>query len=547
MITPLRAALITGAALLALSSCTGGGAFSPGPTASSTAAADAVDPAVPEEHRATAAAYAQFRSVDACGLLYDGPAVATVFGDKDAGDELLPDKDGLGNCTLRIDTGDFASSYNLYLEPGAEFDQARRNEAKQETLDGVAVFVEQPAEDGDRNCTVAADVDQQLGMSDEARGLFAVELRVQSGASRDTAPSKPACDVARQWVTATAAQWKQLPRRDGDRSTPRLELAGQDPCKAVAAVVETAPGAQLRPTAPSTCEVRLPAGVTKEKTRAQAVKVVFGVDQDPTVAPGQRTTTATISGKKAAVTERGIDCTVQLPWQPGVTIVADNASQDAPGLVQLVTIHTPACDTAQATAETILAKVAAPSTDKPEQRKDAPVRLGDLDTPPDAASVSAPFDPCDINTAQDTDTQWAAFPAEVRHPGDTAPRLLTPGPQDKFAVACRYTNNEQAQATTDGQTGTGQLGKVFLTTVFWAQPGAVSLDTVNRTNARDADFAGKKGLIRSYKDRSDVPSCATIFTLANGIAGVTVTQNRFAADPCAIATQVSTAIASGTP
>ncbi|WP_309116007.1 hypothetical protein [Saccharothrix sp.] len=542
MIHTVRA-LVLGAALLMLAACTGGGdqSFDTAPPPSA-AQEDVVDPAVPEEFRAAAEAYTKFRKVDPCGLLYDAAAVESVFG-KASGDELLPDKDGLDNCVLRIDTGDFASNYNLYLEVGAEFDQARRNEAAQETLGGVEVFVDKATDDPERNCTVAADVDAQLAVADDARGLYAVELRVQASASRDTKPAKAACDVARQYLTATAGQWRELPRRDGDRSSPRLELGGLDPCRAVAPIAADTQGAQLRPTSASSCEVRLPSGTVKEKTRSQTVKVIFAMDEDPAAqATGStsRTTSATIAGQKAAITERGINCQVQVPWQPATTVTPDNTKVDEPGLVQVVTIQVPDCGTAQATAEKVMAKVATPDSERAEDRADAPVRLGDLEKVPDAASVSAPFDPCAVG--------WKSFPEEVRHPGDAKPRLVAASSQDKFATACRYTNDETVEAKVDekGQ-GSGALGKVFLTMVFWAKSGDISVDTVNRTNARDLDLRGKKGLIRSYTGNSGVPSCATIFALANGTAGVTVTQNRFATDPCAVAEQVSLAIAAGTP
>ncbi|CAL9677615.1 hypothetical protein SUDANB95_07941 (plasmid) [Actinosynnema sp. ALI-1.44] len=185
----------------------------------------------------------------------------------------------------------------------------------------------------------------------------------------------------------------------------------------------------------------------------------------------------------------------------------------------------------------------APSeTVQAQGQQDAAIKLGDLDTPVDAKSVGAPFDPCALG--------WSAFPAPVRPQEDKKPRLRAPGEKDSFATACRYDNGEKIEVTVDqnGQ-GSSKVGKNFITTVYWAQPGKMSLADANREGAADVTFGGKPGLSKAYTNSvSGEPACATLVTLANGTAGVNVTNGRFTAvDTCEIAKSVTEAIAAKAP
>lgn len=99
MITQSRAVPIASIVLFALIAPTTDGR--PTPASTSSAAEQTVHPAVPEEYRPTAAAYAAMRTVDACGLLYHPQAVTEVTGQATA-DALMPDTDGLHDCTLHL-------------------------------------------------------------------------------------------------------------------------------------------------------------------------------------------------------------------------------------------------------------------------------------------------------------------------------------------------------------------------------------------------------------------------------------------------------------
>ncbi|CAL9677617.1 hypothetical protein SUDANB95_07943 (plasmid) [Actinosynnema sp. ALI-1.44] len=352
MITSVKKALLLGAALLTLAGCTGTGGDSAPPTAGSSAAAaeDGALAGLPEEYRKQAAAFIAHRKIDACGL-HDVEAAKKVSGDQ--GDEIMPAQDGLQNCTLRLSKGEFNSTWTLYLEVGAEFDAGRRQQAAPETLPGgLEVFTE---ESDEKSCTLARPLDDE----------FAVELRVRFGGGSGDAPPKQPCAFAREYVTEMATLWNNPPQRGSGRTSPDLGLARLDPCKAAAAVQEEqGQGAELRPVSPYGCEVRLAPGTVKDKSVTQAVTVEFIMDEDPTLlvdnsATSKDSTKVTIGGHSAVITKRKIDCRTYVVWQPEVAVIADARSDDAAASVQQVSISTPTCDTAQATAEKIMAKVGA--------------------------------------------------------------------------------------------------------------------------------------------------------------------------------------------
>lgn len=166
--------------------------------------------------------------------------------------------------------------------------------------------------------------------------------------------------------------------------------------------------------------------------------------------------------------------------------------------------------------------------------EDGGVRLGDQNQPADADASGAPFDPCTVG--------WRAFPEPVRPQPETTPTRLAPQPQDPFTTSCRYDNS--VNLTEAG-------GDHFITRVFWAQPGAMPVDPSSPENkgTEPATFSGKQGLVRSGTNKtSQEPTCGVLVALANGTAGVLVTNGRFpAVDTCTIARTVADTIAASTP
>lgn len=169
------------------------------------------------------------------------------------------------------------------------------------------------------------------------------------------------------------------------------------------------------------------------------------------------------------------------------------------------------------------------------------IALGDLDTPPDAKSVGAPFDPCAVG--------WDAFPAEVRPEPDKKPRLRGPDGNGNFTTGCRYDNSGSITISADPKAGPAELGSTFITLVVWGAPGTISADPAkNAAGGVPATFGGKPGLTRAGKDSKGQPTCIAIVQLANGAGGASVTNGKFpAVDACAIASSVATKIAAVTP
>ncbi|MFD0207493.1 MULTISPECIES: hypothetical protein [Saccharothrix] len=169
----------------------------------------------------------------------------------------------------------------------------------------------------------------------------------------------------------------------------------------------------------------------------------------------------------------------------------------------------------------------------------ARIVLGDLDPRVDAASVAAPFDPCKVG--------WDAFPAEVRPQPAITPRLRAPKDGDIFATACRYDNSATAELKPGEKAG---LGATFLTMIAWARPtDGMSANPADHPNARAETFNGKAGLLKPGTNRStNEPQCTAIVSLADGVAGISITNGRFSTiDTCQIAKTVGDAVAAATP
>ena len=342
MFRRLSAALLAllGAVLL-LSACTSGGHTAPPTDTDQTSSAPTTEQAVPEEHRATAEAFAKLRAIDSCAL-HDIEAAKQVTGDQ--GDEILPADDGLNLCVLRLHKSEFESTWSLHLEVGARFDSLSRSDSAQENLGGLEVYTRED----ERGCTL----DKPL------EGDFAIELRASTYSGATKAP----CDVLREYATKLAPLWTDPPRRGGGATSPELSLAKVDPCTAASALLDGAgAGAALEPEEVFGCTVT-PARDAKaapSKTRTD-VEVSLILDEDPAalVKPDKQTAREITVGKHRAVLyQGGTGCTAYIVWEPDTTVVVDQQSEDALPALQQIRVDTGDCDAAQAAAEKIVAKV----------------------------------------------------------------------------------------------------------------------------------------------------------------------------------------------
>lgn len=339
------AALLITTALLATACTKDNG---PGPDAAGDdQGAPQIEKAVPEAYRAAAAAYANFRKIDACGL-HDPDAAAKVTGD--SGDEILPSQDGLQKCTLRMHKGEFQSTWTLYLEVGDVFDASQRKDAAPETIGGSEVFVSE----SDRMCTLAKPLDD----------TYAIVLNASPGGTGDDKPSKPACQVLKQYAAELGPIWKEMPKRGSERTSPDLKLAQLDPCTLASGALDMfGADAVLEPSGPFVCTAKpsAPQPPSKDKKVGRnEVAVSFTADDDPAalVKTGDQTAKqVTIAGSKAVIYQNRTGCTTYVVFDPNTTIEPDNRATDGGTVVQLIRIGTATCDVAQQATEKVLAKV----------------------------------------------------------------------------------------------------------------------------------------------------------------------------------------------
>ncbi|WNV85050.1 hypothetical protein [Umezawaea sp. Da 62-37] len=357
MIGRIRAALLLAAAVLFATACTSG-PTSATTSSTTTSATDqpALLDAVPEAGRAKTMAYKGFRAIDPCAL-HDPTAAQTISGDQV--DELLPNLDGLNQCVLRLTRGEFAATWTLYLEVGADYDAGRRRDAAPETIGGRLTYLEDN-EDG-TGCDVARPLD----------GTSAIVLHVRNYTSRSAQdqPTIAPCDLGRQYVQAAAAVWADPPRRDRGLTSPALALAALDPCEGAAALLEEyGDAAELHPTEPFKCGARAGYGSRaggKDKPKQEKkeeVTVSFAVEDQPLKLVGQKVngiehTALTVGDRKAVAAASKSGCRTAVVWDENTWMVADAKAENAPKTYEVVVVQAPSCDTAQATADKVLTKV----------------------------------------------------------------------------------------------------------------------------------------------------------------------------------------------
>lgn len=168
------------------------------------------------------------------------------------------------------------------------------------------------------------------------------------------------------------------------------------------------------------------------------------------------------------------------------------------------------------------------------------IELGDLDPRVDAKSVNAAFDPCTVG--------WEAMPPEVRSAENTKPKLRAPDKEDAFSTACRYDNGDKTVVTTE-QGAAPKQGRNFIVLIAWAKPGLMSTTQSDHKDSQPTQFGPKTGLLKASTNKaSQEAACTALLPLANGSAGVSITNGRFPqVDTCMIAKTIATAIAEKTP
>jgi hypothetical protein len=440
-------------------------------------------PLEPEQAR-LAELFAEVRSWDVCAM-HDIEAAARTTGYPS--DELLP-ASGPGGCLLVTTAPTGIGHWELRLDltpmPPAAGDPVDVAGVQMPQVDGAA---------GGGKCAYSYPI-RPTGQGDEPWGI---QLSAVS-----TFGDKAPCDVAREYATAIAPRLANPPRRSAGGTTPALDIAASDPCAVAAAMVPAlADGGSPGPVAvadlePYKCGVRVDttSGGAVERRRAS---IEFALALVPDLGG------ATIGGFPGARSEAGTECQAQ--FAPFDTRISGNPGGTA--IVPVVNV-VGNCDRLDALA-TAAAGAIAPAT-TPPPRVDART-LGDVDPPPTAESVGAPFDPCTVAGG------WQAYPAEVR-PSEPVPgKAVIPGPEDPFVIGCKFNAHGMfsllvwGTPTPDG---------------FSADPAARAAGAVAR------QYAGKPGVEEtSTNEGNGAPSCYSVVQLSHGIAAISTT---LFGDPCRV-------------
>jgi hypothetical protein len=508
-----RLAIVLAAGGLLVSGC--GESVSGSPSAAPPSAEDtSAEPDYPlaDYEKPLVPVFRKLREIDPCAL-HDLEAAKRISPDLDS----LAPGDSLGRCTLQGGKGELARSWSFVVEAGTLLP-----EGAPETI-GEAQFRKQ-----ERNGTC-----QYVTPIGDVHGL---SLQVQWGGTDRDQPPKPACDVAKEYLTATAARWKTPPKRSENRTQPALSLGLVDPCIAAKDLLGSS-GGTVRLGMPNSCGIRT--GGAKDKTDIGVdIQLQFG--NDPTEQlkqSGTRYKPAEVKGKPAAVNESASRCTVTVQYSRDTMVKVDESKGDDPARNQVITVAAKTCDAAKTAADTVVGKIKPPAASQPAA---GAMKLGDLNPPPSWQDVGAPADPCTV-------IGWDAFPPEARNPKGTKPTRRPPEKDSVFKAACRFEAGG-ADVTVDKDKATGSL-KLLLALVVWGDDASgMSADPAKRPGSVAKDYGGKPGLEMASVDSQGNPECLGVVKTSRGNWGVSVTNAAFpGTQTCAISQSVMTAIAAKMP
>ncbi len=232
------------------------------------------------------------------------------------------------------------------------------------------------------------------------------------------------------------------------------------------------------------------------------------------------------------------DGTTSLRKAPGISSVLDDphASSAAPSTTAS-TKDAPSAKTrpgpnesnAEPPDSTRSATPSAGSKKTTPKGKPEAVRLGDLNPPPDAATVGAPYDPCTV-------LGWDDFPTEVR-PQAPRPRQPSPRAPSTFDIACAWIASGRITLSADGSSS-GASG-TFNTWVVWGKDM-----NAHPPNSTPTQFGPAQGSLVPDHTSEGTPMCTGFAALAaGGVAGVsTVNGTAPHVDTCGLVTDLLTRI-----
>jgi len=454
-------------------------------------------PLEPEQAR-LAELFAQVRSWDICAM-HDIEAAGRATGY--VPDELLPYREP-GICRLLMKDRSGVQEWELQIDVFPVIP----TEGGGQPLDVGGVRLEQVRDSDDSRCAYSYPI------GTPGAEPWGIELSVFS-----VAGDRPPCDVAREYAGAIAPRMADPPLRSAGGTTPALDIAASDPCALAAAMVPAmSDGQALGPGAvgvgdidPYGCTVEVTAGAGSEARRLRG-SVQF------TITSAADLGSVTIGGFPGTSNQLGINC--QAEFAPSDVLLAGNPeiSPTVP-VVEVVG----ECDRIDAIAGAAAAAVGLPAGQGP--RRDAQA-LGDLDPPPTAAGVGAPFDPCTVAEG------WRAYPDDVQPPTARDPVPLTVRPQDPFKVGCQF-----------------NAGEMF-SSLVWGLPtdDGFSADPAQRNaGAVAVRFGGRPGVEETRTNTvNGQPTCYSAVQVNPGIAAMVTT---LPADPCRVNRAVLEQVARNAP
>lgn len=317
-------------------------------------------------------------------------------------------------------------------------------------------------------------------------------------------PTKPICDVARDYARAVLPKLADPPTRDAGLTTPRLALAALDPCAVVAEVMPALTGgAELTPRntqvqlgEPYKCEATWTDDKRSSGARNTRARVAAELD---TEAGGPQATTTTVGGRPAEVTQQTLWCRVTAR----ATDFALSTDPTSKPYVEVLKLELPSCPAAVEQAERAV-KLVKPAPPAPPNAQ----RIGDLNPPPSVSAAGAPFDPCVV-------PGWDAYPARLRPQPGSKPTAAPVAKDDPFKVACKY-----------------NYRGLFSMVVWGPESGRFTANPSARAGSTPMRFGTKPGIeSRGINAGNKQPLCYSAVALSNGIAAISTT---YATDPCAV-------------
>lgn len=312
-----------------------------------------------------------------------------------------------------------------------------------------------------------------------------------------------ACSLAKSYLDKLLPTFGHPPLLKAGLTTPRLELAGKDPCVALAAVKGRyrEPGMKAIVLGPYSCALSATGG------GKDGPSVLFAYGMARSAKPSEA---VTVAGLHGAAREVGGKCRFSFPV--GTPVAADRFANR--GYREILRITMRSCDHKQRVASMIKALHLEPLKSPRHPKLRLGVRTGYL-----AKQAGAPFDPCRA-------IGWQAFPERLRE-GKLVVRPIDLPKGSMLKLACDFHSDK------------------IDTLIGWGS--TTGEDDIRKhdtfADAKKVTVAGHE-VLSSKGKAGDDPNCADAVLLKVGFAGVSTSAlNGSHVDPCDLDSRLITKLA----